>query len=277
MAEIVAAFGTPHDPAYPEQVTREGPQSAVARNFAEIRRQLEAVDPDVIVFFTSDHLHTFFFDNFPTFAVGLGARTQGPNDRTVMPHYDVPIEDALARRLHRHGIEHDFDLAMTQGFALDHSIMVPLHFLTPRMHVPVVPVFINGFAPPVPSAKRCLALGETVRAIVERWPADKRVAIVASGSFSLEVGGPRVHAGRLNGVPDPRWMERVCGLIGAGRVDELLNEATRDRLARAGNVAGELMNWVALLGAIGKRAATHLEGEPDDGGAFAAWRWDGGR
>ena len=54
-------------------------------------------------------------------------------------------------------------VSLAQDFELDHSIMVPLHFLTPDMNVPIVPFFINGLAPPLPSSQRCYALGKAVR------------------------------------------------------------------------------------------------------------------
>jgi protocatechuate 4,5-dioxygenase beta chain len=54
----------------------------------------------------------------------------------------------------------------------------------------------------------------------------------------------------------------------------LLEEATSDQLARAGNVAGEILNWIALLGMVGKRKPAFVEKHNGHGHAFAAWRWD---
>ena len=59
-----------------------------------------------------------------------------------------------------------------------------------------------------------------------------------------------------------------------GRVDDLLNEATTERMVAAGNVGGELLNWIALLGAIGSRRPRFLEPQLSHGHAYAAWRWD---
>ena len=49
MAEIVAAFGTPHTPLFPLQVAQEGPNSETAQFFRTVRSHLEGVDPDVLV------------------------------------------------------------------------------------------------------------------------------------------------------------------------------------------------------------------------------------
>lgn len=152
--------------------------------------------------------------------------------------------------------------------------MVPVHFLTPRLDVPVVPVFVNGIVPPLPPARRCQELGRVVRQLVEGWPGGLRVALVASGSFSLEVGGPRAPGGALVGMPDPRWADTVTEHLRAGRTEALVAEATPRRLAEAGNVGGELLNWLALLGAVGDRRPVFCEQQHEPGHAYAAWRWD---
>jgi Catalytic LigB subunit of aromatic ring-opening dioxygenase len=82
----------------------------------------------------------------------------------------LAVHDRLAAHLRHGGVEAGFDLALAQDFTVDHSIMVPLHFLTPQMQTPVVPMFINGLVPPLPAAKRCFALGEAVRKAIHRWP-----------------------------------------------------------------------------------------------------------
>ena len=276
MAEVVAAFGTPHTPLFPLQVAQEGSGSETGQLFQTVRGHLDAVQPDVLVIFDSDHLNTFFLDNLPTFAVGVTDSTSGPNDQTPgLPHYTVPVDADLGSRVRRSGINAGFDLAVTQEFTVDHSILVPLHFLTPEMRTAVVPIFINGLAPPLPLARRCFALGQMVRTAVESWTTAKRVAILASGSFSLDVNGPKVQA--ANGVwdvPDPAWMHRIVELLRAADVDTLLNEATEEHMLAAGNVAGELLNWIALLGATGNRRPVFAEPQPTHGHAYAAWRWD---
>ena len=59
-----------------------------------------------------------------------------------------------------------------------------------------------------------------------------------------------------------------------GNVEDLLNAATRERLQRAGNVTGEVLNWIALLGTVGDRRPRQIEPQLRGGNAYAAWRWD---
>jgi protocatechuate 4,5-dioxygenase beta chain len=160
---------------------------------------------------------------------------------------------------------------MSQEFGLDHPITVPLHFLTPRMDVPIVPVFINGLIPPLPMSGRCRALGAVIREAIEQFPERIRVAAIASGSFSLEIGGPRISAHSHTGVPEPGWAQRVLALMGAAKFDDLVAEATPERLAEAGNAGGELLTWITMLGMMDPREPDFLEAQPEFGHAYGAW------
>ena len=71
-----------------------------------------------------------------------------------------------------------------------------------------------------------------VRRAVEALPASSKVAVLASGSFSLDVGGHLAPRGEFAGTPDVGWANTVLGHLRNGRTNDLLNEATSDRLAR---------------------------------------------
>jgi Catalytic LigB subunit of aromatic ring-opening dioxygenase len=275
MAEIVAGIGLPHTPASPALVAREGPQCETARFYAEVAKQLEAVKPDVLIIFTDDHFNTFFLDNFPTFAIGIAEAMSGPNDQTPMPRYKVPVPGALAAHIRAAAIARGFDISLVQDFEVDHAVMVPLHFITPHMKIPVLPIFVNALAPPLPTAQRCYALGQAIRDAIKEWPEPLRVVVIGSGSFSLEIGGPKIPPGeRAAGTPDPEWSQHVEGLLAEARIDELLSEATAKRMLAAGNIGGELLNWIAMLGVIGTQKPTMMLAQHKQGHAFAVWQWN---
>jgi gallate dioxygenase len=275
MANIVAGFGVPHTPVFPFFVKRDGPESETAKLFAAQKEQLAAVRPDVIVMFDTDHLNTFFLDNLPIFAVGVDKSFTGANDEPrEMPVYTIPSARDLAAHIRQASIEAGFDTALTQHFSVDHSVAVPLHFLTPDMKVPVIPFFISGHVPPLPSAQRCHALGRAVGAAIASWPDSLRVVIMGSGSFSLEVAGPRMAPGRTDGVPDPDWAWRIIKLMEEQQVDRLIGEATERQLLKAGNVGGEVLNWIAMLGAIGNRKPSYIAPQMQNGHAYGVWRWN---
>ena len=275
MAQIVAGFGVPHTPVFPFFVKRDGPDCETAKLFAAQKEQLAAARPDVIVMFDTDHLNTFFLDNLPIFAVGVDKAFTGPNDEPrEMPIYTIPSAVDLAAHIRKAVVEDGFDAALTQHFSVDHSVAVPLHFLTPEMSIPVIPFFISGHLPPLPPARRCYALGQAVARAIAAWPAALRVVIIGSGSFSLEVAGPRMAPGRTDGVPDPDWALRVIKYLEQQQIEKLISEATPYQLLKAGNVGGELLNWIAMLGAIGDRKPNYVAPQMQNGHAYGVWRWD---
>jgi Catalytic LigB subunit of aromatic ring-opening dioxygenase len=274
VAEIVAAVGVPHTPAFPGLVEREGPGSETGTLYARVRSHLEAAGADLLVMFDSDHLNTFFFDNLPALSVPIAAEAPGTNDGTpgmhnrtvrLAPELGAEVLDGLTSK--------GYFPSRNKKLSMDHSVMVPMHFLDPGARMALLPIYLNGLVPPLPTADRCRALGDDVRAIIEAWDSPRKVALVASGSFSLEVGGPRIADHAIAGVPDPEWGTHVTNRLRAGQTAELVAEATATRMWRAGNVGGELLNWIALLGAVGARTPDVLEQQVNLGHSYAAWTW----
>jgi Catalytic LigB subunit of aromatic ring-opening dioxygenase len=274
MAEIVAAFGVPHTPIFPSMVAKEGPDCETAKLYTEIAKHLHAAEPNVLVIYTDDHFNTFFLDNFPTFAIGIADETSGPNDQTPMPNYKVPVEASLAAHMRAKGIAAGFDISLVQDFEVDHATLVPLHFITPDMAIPIVPIFVNGLAPPLPSSQRCFALGKAIAEAIRSWPSAKRVGVIGSGSFSLEIGGPKIPPGKRAGTPDPEWAKRVQSHLEQARIAYLVEEATTARMLHAGNIGGELLNWIAMLAVVGARKPIFIQPQIKQGHAYAAWKLD---
>ena len=81
-------------------------------------------------------------------------------------------EEALAAHILRDGLDAGFDLAFSNELRIDHSVTCPIITLRPQADLPVVPVYTNIFAPPMPRPERFVALGRTLRQLVESWPAD---------------------------------------------------------------------------------------------------------
>ncbi|HSR86574.1 MAG TPA: hypothetical protein VLM11_20560 [Streptosporangiaceae bacterium] len=272
MAEIVGGVGVPHSPHFPGIVARDEPLAPELRRlYGEASAHLRNLAPDVLIFFTCDHYNIFFVESVPIFSIGVAPSASGPSDYRELPACTVPIAADLARHLQAELVRAEFDVGMSQEFEFDHPVTVPMSFLTPAMNVPIVPVFINGLIPPLPSAPRCLALGVKIRDVLQQLPGRTRVAAVASGSFSLEIGGPRLSPTSHTGIPDPAWADHVLARIGAGEVAALAADASEKQLAEAGNAAGELLTWIAMLGLAGPGRATFLEAQPQFGHAFGCW------
>jgi hypothetical protein len=226
MAQIVAGFGVPHNPNYPDLVRREGPQSEVAKLYDAVADRVAKSELDVLVCFSSDHMNTFFLDNLPLLSVGITNQVAGPNDQTRMPSYVVPVHAELGAHIRTTGIQQSFDLGVAQEFDLDHSFLVPLHFLIPRMRTPIVPIFLAGIVEPLPRADRCYALGRAVRSAVETWPSAMRVGVLGSGSFSLDIGGIQGAPGQMTSYPDPEWVQLIIEALEHAALEDLMARAT---------------------------------------------------
>jgi len=274
MAELVVAVGVPHSPHYPSQFPKDGTDH-IPRTYRAVKQHLDAAKADAIVVVANDHFNTFFLNNFPTFAIGVADTASGPNDQTRMPRYDFPVETELASHVLRTGMAAGFDFAVTQDFAVDHAMLVPLHYLTDGIRIPVVPIWINCFLKPLPSARRCHGLGRMLRGAIDSLPKKLRVAVLATGHFSLEIAGPRVEPGSRHGTPDIAWSKHVHGRIRNAEIEDIVTEATPEQMWRAGNVGGELLNWIVMLGAVGSVKPRYLaEHDDEDGHAFAAWSFN---
>jgi hypothetical protein len=276
MAELVGAFGVPHMPNTPLAV-RQSPNGELGQLFGAVREQVDAVDPDVLVVFDTDHFATWYYQQLPVFAIGVAESTSGPgtDDWPGLTRFeDIPVAEDVGRHIYLCGLDHGFDLTLSQEFTVDHSITVPLEMLNPAMQRPMVPFWVNGIAPPLPLARRVYAAGQMVRRAIDAFPAGLRVGIIASGALSGDIGGPHALPGGPGGPPDEDWVRFALGCMRDGSIDELLEAATRERLQRAGNVSGEILNWIALLGAVGDRRPCLIEPQLRGGNGYAAWRWD---
>jgi len=272
MASLVLGIGAPHTPFFPGIAKAQGSRSRMAGLFDRLHQEIKLASPDVILMFMSDHFVSFFLDNMPTFCVGTFQHADGPHELSrSMPFYRITGHPEFATGLVEYGIDSGFDLACSQDMKLDHATLVPLHFLTPDMTIPVVPVHIKVLLEPLPRADRCYALGEMVRRFIDQRPENERVAIIASGSFSLEVGGPRM------GTINKEWYEFVVDCLRRDNVDRLVKTATSENMLAAGNTGGELLLWIALLGALRQRTLKFLEPDasppdaPRDAHAYAVW------
>jgi protocatechuate 4,5-dioxygenase beta chain len=79
-------------------------------------------------------------------------------------------DEDLSAYLLRQGMDAGFDLAFSNELRIDHSITCPLITLRPQADLPIVPVYTNIFAQPLPQPKRFVQLGKTIRQLVESWP-----------------------------------------------------------------------------------------------------------
>jgi 2,3-dihydroxyphenylpropionate 1,2-dioxygenase len=231
----------------------------VHAGYAEIRQLLGTVKPDVICIVAGDHIEGFFLTAVPALAIYVGASVSGTFDRY---RYTFDVHEPLARHILEASIERGFDLAYSQDLALDYAFYVPLHFAVPEPRRPIVPLYVNVYLPPQPTAARCYAWGQSLRAILHARP--ERVALLASGGLSHFPGSDHYAS------PDYDWDRRMLDTLVQGRGRETA-ALTGKELDQAGNV--EFRTWITLLGAVGDAPARVVCYEPSwhHGNAIVTW------
>jgi 2,3-dihydroxyphenylpropionate 1,2-dioxygenase len=131
-------------------------------------------------------------------------------------------------------------MAYSEDAELGHAFSIPFEFLIGKRNIPVVPFFTNVYVPPLPTPRRCEALGKAIAEIVKGRK--ERVAIVASGGMSHFPGTIKYTSPEFD---FDRWL---ISHMEVGNTDALLN-MTGTQLDEVGNT--EMLNWAVMFGAIG--------------------------
>jgi aromatic ring-opening dioxygenase catalytic subunit (LigB family) len=248
MAEIVAAMALTHSPGLTGwfDAAPADQRGLALTALGEMRTRLETARPDVLLMFSNDHLLNWPINNTPEYTVGIGDRHVGPADWydewLALKKYEVPGHPALARHLVNAGARQRLALAYLRDMQFDDGISVPLHYLSPDMRIPLVPVSMNCTVPPIPTPARAYEVGVTLREIVRAFPGRDRVAVIATGGLSHEPGGPRYF-----------WVDEefdlwFLDLLKRGDHAALLRECTLERMEDAGSGGtAELLAWILVL------------------------------
>jgi protocatechuate 4,5-dioxygenase beta chain len=250
MARIIGGITTSHVPAIGGAIHRKQQDDPYWKpffdGFVPVRRWLGETRPDVAVIFYNDHGLNFFLDKMPTFAVGAANEYRNADEGWGIPQVPpVQGEEDLSWHVVEQLVASDFDIVTCQEMLLDHACTLPLALLWPDQNWPVkvVPVCINTVLFPLPSAARCLALGQAVGRAVQQWQSDARVLVLGTGGLSHQLEGER--AGFINKDFDTRFMDSLAA-DPAWATQYSINELVK----QAGTQGIELLNWLAARGAL---------------------------
>ncbi len=252
MARIVAGVGSSHVPsigvAYDQGRTREPDWKPLFDGYVPVERWLrEEAKPDLAIVVYNDHGADFFFDKYPTFAVGAAeCYPVGDEGWGRRPLPDFPGDAAFSWHLCNSLVYDEFDIVVCQELAVEHGFMVPMHLCfrhDPGWPVKTVPVAVNVIQHPLPTALRCWKLGRAIRRAVESYPEDLRVAILGTGGMSHQLNGARF--GHLNPEFDRDFLDRIETDPSA------LTALTHQQIMEAaGAEAVELIMWLVMRGAL---------------------------
>lgn len=198
--------------------------------FATMRSTVAELKPDVIVVFGDDQLECFDFNNFPAMAVYVGedyegnlsgtdyrlARTAGAVDnRAPIAKQKLQGHPGLAVGILRGLMQRGFDPAFSMDMpkperGVGHAILRPAESLT-DFTTPIVPILLNCYYAPQPTAMRCYEMGKAVREAIEEFPRDLKVAVVGSGGLWHTPGAPDAYL-------DEEFDRTQLGLLEAGDI-----------------------------------------------------------
>jgi aromatic ring-opening dioxygenase catalytic subunit (LigB family) len=255
MGRIVFAAAMSHvlDPDYYQAACGLDGRRKVEACMAEIRKLGEtflARRPHALVVVADDHLNAFSFNAVPAMCVRIGRYVSRmiqddaeAFDKVLdgMPER-YPLHEELANRILEDGLWAGFDLALSWEAPIDHAFLSPVMTMHgARPVTPLVPIWINCFVAPQPTADRCFALGRHIARVVGRSPWD--VGIIATGGLSHfpELSLPRV------GESDVAFDRRLLRWLETGE-HEPLRALTSDELHKTGE--HEFLNWMVLVGAV---------------------------
>ncbi|HEX9835746.1 MAG TPA: class III extradiol dioxygenase family protein [Alphaproteobacteria bacterium] len=255
MARLVAGIGTSHVPsvgvAYDRGKMQDPEWKPLSDAYVPVRDWLARLRPDVAIVVYNDHGADFFFDKYPTFAVGAAERYEiGDEGFGRRPLPPLRGDAAFSWHLCESLVYDEFDITVCQEMALEHGFLVPMNLCFPHgpdWPVAVVPLEVNVVQHPLPTAGRCYRLGEAIRRAVDAYGRDLRVAIVGTGGMSHQLNGPRF--GYMNAEFDRDFLERLER--DPGSLCRMTHQALMEQ---AGAEAVELIMWLVMRGAVGEGA-----------------------
>jgi len=161
---------------------------------AKLRQKLEAFDPDVLIVVGDDQHENLIDDNMPPFSIYMGEEVeassslrylnQPKSENRTRYRVDAKLAEALTLGLMDEGFDPAYSKRTRYEGGLGHAFARVLKFLMPEPTRRVVPVMVNTYYPPAPSARRCVKFGTALASLVRRFPSDDRVVVIGSGGLS---------------------------------------------------------------------------------------------
>jgi 2,3-dihydroxyphenylpropionate 1,2-dioxygenase len=291
---VVGALSVSHAPGiigWPQDAT-DDEQRAVFAAFDELKQTVEDAKPDVIIAFLDDHFENHYRNLMPSISVGIADEHSGPGEHLLeLLKFEKPQTiggaKGLAEHLLRSVVGQGFDAARMDAAEFGNNLMVPLRLIRPDGDIPIIPVYINVFTPPLITMQRAYELGAAVRKAVEGR--DERIMFWGTGGLShwppiwepsresddfltrmktfqiegrpylerdpdlwTDVGPYEIKMAQEMGEAcvNPEWDQQFLNLLGAGDMATLFSWTYDDVEAGGGHGGHEILNWMAVAGTM---------------------------
>jgi hypothetical protein len=208
----------------------------------QLRLKVASLRPDVLIVVGDDQHENLVDDNMPPFTIFMGGEAessvslrylnQSRSENRTKYRIDAKLAEALVTGLMDRGFDPSYSKATRYDGGLGHAFARVLKFLSPEAQYRVVPVMVNTYYPPTPSAQRCLRFGQTLASLIREYPGDDRVVVAASGGLS--------HT-KIDEALDARFLAALKSN------DTAYMSAMPSALFREGT--SEILNWIVIAGA----------------------------
>jgi hypothetical protein len=221
----------------------------------KLRRRIEALRPDVLIVVGDDQHENLVDDNMPPFTIYMGEDAEASvslrylkqprSENRTKYRVDAKMAEALLTGLMELGFDPSYSKKTRYDGGLGHAFARVLKFLVPDANCRVIPIMVNTYYPPAPSAKRCLQFGTALASVIRQYPSDSRVVIAASGGLSHTKIDESLDAGFLKALQsnDTAYMSAMPSSVFREGTSEILNWIA---IAGAANRPGQVVDYFPL-------------------------------
>ena len=284
VAEVVLGLGASHTTlmnTHWDAVNHLDRAHAFRNALERARNRLRRARPDAVLLIGPNHFRGYWLDLMPGFSIGVRELDCAGEHGT--PKGSKVVDEAAATHLCEHLIGSGFDVAFSTRLSVDHGVSHAIQWIVAESALPLIPMVVNCFAPPLPGLDRCLSLGAAIASGIGSLPADMRVAVIASGGLSHRLPFPdwrkpqsdddeflvdswKNGRGRWKEY-EPRRREivtsapsrinepfdrRFLSLLETGELHRLPRELNDEQLvSEGGNGANEIRAWLIMAAVLG--------------------------
>ena len=161
---------------------------------AQLRDKINTLNPDVLMIVGDDQHENLVDDNMPPFTIFMAPEVeasaslrylnQSKSENRTKYRVEATLAKALIDGLMEEGFDPSYSKKTRYDGGLGHAFARVLKFLSPQASHSIVPIMVNTYYPPAPSAKRCVQFGRALARVLRQASGNQKVVIIASGGLS---------------------------------------------------------------------------------------------
>ncbi len=177
---------------------------------AKLRDKISALNPDVLMIVGDDQHENLVDDNMPPFTIFIAPEVEAStslrylnqlkSENRTKYHVEATLAKALIDGLMEEGFDPSYSKKTRYDGGLGHAFARVLKFLSPQASHSIVPIMVNTYYPPAPSAKRCVQFGRALAKVLRQASGDQNVVIIASGGLSHTKIDEKLDAGFIKAL-----------------------------------------------------------------------------